>query len=329
MKEISLKNRIFIIVNENPIIGQGHVSRMISLSQILIKNFNLIFYSNIENKLVENKIKEEGIKIIKPVIKKNINNLVNKNDIVIIDDYNFKDFESLKNSVRKIIIIDDFGVKYKYCDYIINHSLEQRKKKFPRKYFYGFDYLLIRKKFQQKNRERNPNSFNKKSLIICMGSSDPNNITLKIIKYCIDINLFDTINIITTSKNLINNVKNLNLKFKIKYCYNFNEQEIINLALNSNLAITTSSTIALEMCSINIPLICGYMTENQKILLDNLKYRKCAISINDLNKVNQKIIFNSIKRSINQGDLLIKNQLQYFGNSSSDNLLNIFNKCRI
>ncbi len=322
-----MKDRIIIIVNQNKIIGQGHVSRMISLSQILINSFNIFFYSIIENKLLERKVKEEGVKIIKPSLKNRIDYLVNKNDIIVIDDYDFKDFKNLKNKVKKIILIDDFGRKYKDCDYIINHSLEKRKKKFPKKYFYGFSYTLIRKKFLLNKENLNYYSSKNRSLIICMGSSDPNNITMKILKYCISSNYFNVINIITTSKFLIKSIKKLNLKANINFCYNLNEDEIINLTLNSNLAITTSSTIALEMCSINIPLICGYMIDNQKLLLENLKYKNCAISIEDLNNVNENILTKSIKETLSKKKILMNNQFKYFGNNSNDKILNIFNSC--
>ena len=62
------------------------------------------------------------------------------------------------------------------------------------------------------------------------------------------------------------------------------------LMTQSKIGICTSSTVALECCAINMPLIVGYLVNNQKNIYDGLINAKMACGIGKLKNSNiQKI----------------------------------------
>ncbi len=322
-----MKKRVLIIVNENSLIGQGHIYRMLSLSETIYPYFNIIFFSNIENNHLLKKISKFSSTLIDYQSLNKISNFAKSDDYLVIDDYNISiDFlQKIRCKVKKIFFIDDFGKKYKNCDVIINHSIEKDKKVNSKKYFYGFDYLLIRKKFKSLICTKEKIS-NKKTILICIGASDPYGYTDKIIRFIINSKLYDTINLISGSNTVINTIKENFRGFKINYYLNLNEKEIIKIVSKSDLAITTASTIALELCTLHIPLVCGVVHQNQKLLHNSLIYTNCILSLGDFKNLKENNFFTILKSTLNKKTInqLLKNQVKYFDGKSSERILKLF-----
>ena len=293
---------VLIRCDSSNIIGTGHVMRMLNYCEyypgykftFVCRNFNM----NISQKILENNHNlilldyniEPELKNYRTWIGKkyedeilDITNIVNKNKYnkIFIDHYGIDYLleKEVKKYCDKVMVITDIFDFNHNCDIFINYScddLDKIKKINLNKnteYKIGAQNIILNKKF---NDSKKKTIFNKdiQNLVINMGGSDPPNFTLKILNiindYIIKNNIF--VNIIIGKSNnhiqsikdfILNNVKNYNVNYKIQFDINYDD--MINLYINSDLAIGTLSVTAYERLILNIPQICLKIVDNQLI----------------------------------------------------------------
>jgi UDP-2,4-diacetamido-2,4,6-trideoxy-beta-L-altropyranose hydrolase len=283
-------------------------------TEILPNNINYIFIDN-------NTIKDEVFQIKK---------IINSRDVLLLDGYefNFTYQKIMKNLVYKLILVDDFKNSKVCCDILINHGIKNIKERNNISYYTGFPYLILRPEFLR--------SVNKplkvidyKNAFICFGGSDPYNITNKILKTLVKNNTFDKILVVIGAANkfqdvLIEKFKNTNIQFYI----NSSSKEIIKLLEYSSIAISTSSTIALEICCTKTPLLCGYINNNQKCIDNLIVTENCGISIGNWKYATSTQI-NSLINQITSATItkkIIQNQSNKIDGKSKERYKLLFKK---
>jgi spore coat polysaccharide biosynthesis predicted glycosyltransferase SpsG len=209
-----------------------------------------------------------------------IRGLVNRCDVLVLDGYDFEfNYQKLIHKhVKKLVFIDDFRNSKISCDILINHGTKDVKKREKISYFVGLQYLILRSEFL--NAAKLKNSYFKNNAFVCFGGSDPFNITHRLLKSIAGGNSFDNIFVLIGAANvnkdfLFEKYKNTNVKF----FENSSSLEIVKLLNLSNIAFSTSSTVALEVCCTKTPLICGYINSNQKAIDKSIIKEGCGISI--------------------------------------------------
>lgn len=329
-----MKNKIYFRANGSSSIGLGHVLRCISLISMIKDKFDCILILNkdippqilptqIKYFFIQNDIPEDEIFQIKKI--------VNSKDILLLDGYEF-DYsyqKKIKHLVRKLVVVDDFKNRKLCCDVLINHGIKSIKNSNNISYFTGLSYLILRpdflKSIQYPNKIRSTNN----NIFVCFGGSDPFNITDKVLKTILKNNTFDEIFVVIGAANKFNNFliekySNSNIRFYI----NATSKQIIKLLGNSRIAISTSSTIALEICCTQTPLLCGYINNNQKCIDNLIVSEKCGISIGNWKYTTSKQINTLIKQIITTSvtKKIIQNQLNKIDGMSKDRYLFLFKK---
>ena len=324
--------KLYFRANANSQIGLGHLIRCISLIQIVQKYFDctLIVNFDVPKKSLPNDI--EYIFINKTNQEDEINVLKTYLDIksiLVLDGYNFaKNYQSkIKCFVKKIIVIDDFKNHKHNCDVVINHGVKNLTSNKSIKTFSGFDYLILRKEFLIKAKRKNSNTPNN-NVVICFGGSDPYNITYKVIKALSKVTEIEKINVIIGAANIWKD--KLIQQFasdKVNFFTNIPPKKIINLLDHSIIGISTSSTIALEICSTHTPLLCGWINSNQKCIDNYIVSESCGISIGNWKKASIENIYKYIVKIINPKTLQILsyNQSKKIDGKSDKRYLKIFN----
>ncbi len=336
----SNKPKIYFRVNASQKIGLGHVVRCLSIIQIIDYKFNcIIIINNAENSII-NIIKEvcEYINLnIEDTFKEleMIRKIVKNDEIFVIDGYEFDtNYQiEIKKIVKKLVIIDDLSNKQFFTDVIINHgdisALPSYQVLKQTQIFSGLKYLIVRPDFiKAALTKKIVSSIN--TIFICMGGADPYNITTKAIIASAQCDFIEKIIVVIGSLyenksnlfELISKIKNVS----IELVENASGSQMVNLIEQSQIAISTASTIALEICCVKSALICGTIVENQNAIHSQLIKNGCCITID--NWANAKIdeIKNQIFRlnDLNIVKKIIKAQSKCFDGKSPQRILNIF-----
>jgi UDP-2,4-diacetamido-2,4,6-trideoxy-beta-L-altropyranose hydrolase len=290
-----LKSKLFFRADGNGKIGLGHIVRCLSIIQMVSDYYDCVMVVNNADKSVLNIINnvcrfvdlkaEDSIKEIEK-----IRNIVQNTDIIIIDGYGF-DIRyqiELKKIAKKIVSIDDLSGKEFAVDVIINHgdilALPSYQTLKNTQIYSGFDYLIVRPDFiKAALLKKNVTSIN--TVFVCMGGADPCNITTKVIEACSQCDFIQKIIVVIgTVYNYKSELKSLLAKINnvsIELIENATSAQMVNCISRSQIAISTSSTISLEICCVKSALICGSIVDNQNAIHSQLIKNDCCISVGD------------------------------------------------
>ena len=95
---------------------------------------------------------------------------------------------------------------------------------------------------------------------------------------------------------------------------------------SSDIAITPSSSIALELCCLQIPLITGYFVENHQWLHANLVQSGCAISLDEFktSTIEDLVEALNLARNVDTRSDLIRNQSRFFDGKYPERISSAF-----
>lgn len=289
--------RVLIFTEGGTKIGLGHIFRCSSLYDEvesrsieveLIINGNRDEIANIENKSVDftNWLSEEFL-----------NGYVKENDYCIVDSYLADEslYEIISNKAKNCVFIDDNARLNYPKGIIVNPSLYPLNlynlNKDNNNYLVGSNYIILRKPFINAKRE----IVNKevKQVLITMGGTDIRNLTPVILKQLHNKYINITFNVVSckgfTNLSEFSNTRNINLY------NNIDAEEMKNLMLQSDIAITAAGQTIYELLATQTPFIPIKVIENQKnnaVGLINMKLVNTVLDYKDsqlINKLEQEI----------------------------------------
>ena len=294
------KSKILFRVNASNFIGTGHIRRCITIAKAarklniepffainknksnhkyLLNDEKINFYEIEEQLDLENDSKET-LKIIQ-----NLNA-----DILVIDSYAIESkWERYisTNSNIKLVVIDDLANRKHYCDLLIDQSfLREKGDYFPlmekdAQIFCGSQYAMLREEFSKaraislKKREK----FELKRILINFGGTDPNNVTLSLVKKLSEMpeakyKFSILVGINYKEKKALDNSVNSLPNFKVVT----NPKSVSNLLLNTDLVIGAGGTSAWERCCLGIPSFLLKIADNQTFILEKFSSLSHPIS---------------------------------------------------
>lgn len=333
--------RIVFRADGNSIIGLGHIMRSLALVEMLKYNFECLF---VVNKAQESLISTISIycKVINiQAIDINdeltiLKELLVKKDILVLDGYSFNEYyqQLIKSFVAKLVMIDDMADKFYHADAIINHggSLISNNYKTIEgcKIYTGFPYVIVREQFLKA--AKNIRIISKvDSAFICMGGADPYNITIKIVEACSKVSFIKKVIVVvgsaynhrTSLKDMVSKITSIKM---IDIIENADEKQMVELMAQCEIAISTASTISLEICCIKAGLITGTIVDNQKAIHSQLIDNSCCISINDWNTISVEEIVKAIShfKDVQKLQNIINTQANNFDGKSNERIVEIF-----
>lgn len=328
------KTKIYFRADADAKIGLGHVIRSLALISYLKDDYQCVFVINNPKIYILNTIQKECKNVININKENEFFDIINSSDIIVLDSYVFDEEyqRKIKNQCFKLVCIDDIGDRKFVCDAIINHSEGISEKDYTcmpnTKIYLGLKYALLRKPFllvsvnKQKIQELH-------NYFVCFGGSDNENYTLNTVKQLTNIYGIKKINIVIGSEYL----KDDELKIfcdsinscEINVYKNVNAEDMVNIMLDSHIAIVPSSSISYEVLSVKRPMITGYTVDNQKLIYNSLVKKNVAIGIGKFPIKNLSKKIELIKKT---KEILLKNQALIFDGKSNKRVLKIFNELR-
>ncbi|MFH2143397.1 MAG: UDP-2,4-diacetamido-2,4,6-trideoxy-beta-L-altropyranose hydrolase [Bacteroidota bacterium] len=319
-----MEHKIIFRVDGNHQIGLGHLVRCIALAHMLKNDFPITFYCNDIPDNVEHEILKIGFSIIKIKEEVDFLNSIASGQIVILDGYHFNSAfqKQIKEKNAKLVCIDDIQDKEFFADLIINHApgvkSEDYKAKSYTQFAIGPDYALLRPAFlEQAKKEREIEKI--ETVLICFGGSDYKNLTESALKIVQGFSLFKKIIIVTGSTYI--NIDSLRFLIdnnqKIFYYHSVDENSMLSLMIECDLAIVPASGILMEAIAAGCNVISGIYAENQKYVYSNYKISDSFIDAHDFNEIDLII---AIKKAFNEDN----RKMKIIDGNSAKRLLKIF-----
>jgi UDP-2,4-diacetamido-2,4,6-trideoxy-beta-L-altropyranose hydrolase len=307
--------------------GTGHIMRCLAFAQYLQKyQINLIFICvELPNKL-QTRLINEKIKFILINAELDSNqdakitiNLAQKYQVnwVIVDGYQFNGEyqKKLKEAGFKILFFDDYGhCNYYYADLVLNQNFGANQELYKNRENYtklllGSDYTLLRKEFlswQKWEREIKPYA---NKILITMGGSDPDNVTLKVIQSLALIfdppqpplvrGELEIITIIGGSNPHFEYLKTYCDALPINIILKQNVEDMPELMAWADIAICAGGSTNWELAFMGLPSIVITIADNQKEIAQNLAQMGLIISLGWWKNVTietiKKVILNLIQ----------------------------------
>jgi UDP-2,4-diacetamido-2,4,6-trideoxy-beta-L-altropyranose hydrolase len=333
-----LKTKVYIRTDGNSQIGLGHVIRCTALADMLREDFSCIFLIQKPNDFLISEIRNAGADIIEIPVTNNYTEeagriaekFIQNKDIVILDGYKFETGyqKIIKNKGCKLVCIDDIHAYHFVADVVINHIIGKSKENYScepyTKLYLGTDYALLRKEFL--NEASNNRDFKEiETILINMGGADESNATQKVLENCFDELPDKKYNVIVGAYYLHSNSLN---KYaaghsKINVFQNVKPEELSILIKESQLCICPSSSISYEIFCIGNLVICGYISESQKDIVELLE--KYTLVVNAGSFIEENIIYKPfIKKLFEKKNVYIENQNKLFNGKQEISLINIF-----
>lgn len=335
-----MTRRIVFRADADNKIGIGHLTRCISLSEILAKNFACVFVIRNNNDLVGKLLQKytviylESSTLEQEIIE--LKRIVFPKDIFVTDGYQFNENYQIeiKKLVCKLVMIDDQADQYYYADLIINHGSVLSEKKYRKekntKVLAGFQYLLLRKEFLHSSKKLRTIT-KVDSVFICMGGADPYNITIKILKACMGVSFIEHIDIVvggaySNKSELFPLIENAKQFVDIKFYENISAKKIAQLIAANEISICPSSTISLEVASIQSGLLTGIVADNQDFVHLELLTQGCCISVGNFLSINENELVDKLEsmHSAKKVNNIMANQYRMIDGGSANRLLTEF-----
>lgn len=252
--------------------GLGHLVRSGALAEMLTPGFTPEFVCREIAPEVAAKFELLGFIVHKIDREIEFLSMIESTDLVVLDGYKF-DLgyqHQVRSKCAALICIDDLLKADCHADLIINQSPGAREAAYNAlpgaEFAIGLDYVLLRPAFlKMAQQHKKSDSGDPRSVFICFGGSDAQNLTQSTWKKAIESGQFDRIVLVTGAS--YEHVEELSLEVALhpetELYRNISADEMLQLMLDCGVKVVPSSGILFEALTTGGTVLCGYYTENQ------------------------------------------------------------------
>ncbi len=292
-------NVLLVRVDSGINLGSGHVMRCLALAQAWQDGVgDVVFVLATESPNAEAKLTAEGFEALhinaKPGSAEDARlttKLAHKYGAswVVVDGYHFGgDYQKIiKEAGLNLLFIDDYGhADYYPADIVLNQNIHAdedlyRNRASYTKLLLGTRYVLLRREFLRWQGYRREIPEIARKMLVTMGGSDPQNVTLKVLQALknIDIDGFEAVCVVGGSNPhydaLKDFVETANLPVRIER----DVKDMSQLMAWADVAITAGGTTCWELAFMGVPFVIVVLAENQQPVADSLDNIGCALNL--------------------------------------------------
>lgn len=320
------KTSVYFRADGDSEIGLGHVIRSLAIADMINDEFDCHFII----RSPESHLRKQILNICESIIPIHTldyeeeaillnDEYLSANDIIVLDGYSFDTYyqKQLKSVGIKIICIDDIHSYHFYSDVIINHAGGISKKLYSAetytKFYFGLKYAMLRKEFTTSKNSYVVNTLSTNQVFICLGGADPNNDTLKVINKCIEFIPQKNFTIILGGSykhkdELDKYITTVDSKITVKQ--NLTAKEMAECMRESEVAITSPSTISYEYLSIGGQLYLHQTADNQQDIYNYFVSEGLAFPFSKFPFVDNKLIEKALTKQAEIFDGQVENRIK-------------------
>ena len=306
-------------------IGTGHVMRCLALAQFCQGiDIRIVFVMAMDAGPLFERLKQEGIEL------RRIDTVPGSDDDakqtagiahsenagwLVLDGYHFtaKYQKAIKGADLKLLVIDDNCEQdYYYADYILNQNIHAEESLYPpekresyTKLLLGTKYCLLRREFLKYKDFKREIPEKTKNILVTMGGSDPDNDTCKVLEALKQIKDPElNIKVVVGGGNPHYEEVKRGVDLLIdKTEIIINAQNMPELMMWADLAISAAGSTVWEMCFLKLPFIALVIAENQRGIGEYIK-----------KNISDRIVFDSISMDFKERVCKFINDLSEFKN---------------
>lgn len=219
-------------------------------------------------------------------------------DLLIVDHYALdKNWEQeIRLYVRKILVIDDLANREHVCDLLLDQSYCRKKKSYrglvPQActMMVGLEYALIRSEFLRWRSVslKRRRSFKLRTLVICMGGSDPKSFSKEVLlelsncELPVDLKVKVVLGFQTKNFESIKQIVNT-LPFNVELIKG--SDNIASIFTYADIAIGSAGITTWERCCLGLPSITISMADNQQFIIDEIDKRGISKKIDNIGEL--------------------------------------------
>lgn len=282
--------RLLIRADADSKIGTGHVMRCLVLAQTWKEQGGeVLFLTNCQIPSLVERIKEIAhYQFVFPK-KSDIGQILAtlkqwQAAFCILDGYHFDSHYQyqLYQSEVKVLLLDDMAhCSHYYADIILNQNINADKYVYEgsaeQKILLGLEYALIRTEFKRFNKYKNNVVEKARKLLITLGGSDPDNITLNILQGLIFLDQGWEVKIVVGAankhllslENCVQSYPQFEVLTDVK-----NMAEVMNWA---DMAISASGSTVWELLALGVPSLLVVLAENQRHIAEELAQQNSVV----------------------------------------------------
>jgi UDP-2,4-diacetamido-2,4,6-trideoxy-beta-L-altropyranose hydrolase len=290
-----MNKNLIIRADANTCIGTGHVMRCIALAQAWQgQGGDATFLSHCDSKALHQRIIDEGFDFI-PIEKPHphSNDLHStlellsaighqpstKSPWLALDGYHFTpDYQkAIRENGYKLLVIDDMAhLDHYHADILLNQNIHASRLHYSCDMdtvkLLGCEYVLLRREFLKYKDWKREIPDKAKKILVTMGGSDPDNVTLKVIRALNSLNFTDfDVRIVVGPANP--NIKSLENELHLSpFIFHLlhgvgNMPELMAWA---DMAVSAGGSTCWEMCFMGLPTILIVTADNQEGIVARL-----------------------------------------------------------
>lgn len=323
--------RIVFRLDATKKIGIGHMMRCMALAEELIRRkekcyfFSMITSNELINQLKKRKIIVEKINEIN-TFKEEMKNLLifckkKKIDWVVTDHYkiNSEYTKAIKNGEFKLLSIDDIAQTFYYSDIVVNQNINANNLEIEgtehTKFLLGTKYAMIRDELLKREMKKYNDPVRK--ILITLGGTDKDNLTLKIIKNIEEINGEAELIVISGPYNPhYNELKKFADNASKKIDIISSPQSMLDIYLESDIAISAGGTSCYELAYFGIPNIIIAIADNQLNIAKEFDKKNVSIYLGRKEDFSSNKIKENVLKLVN--DNLLRKKMAENGRSLVD-----------
>jgi UDP-2,4-diacetamido-2,4,6-trideoxy-beta-L-altropyranose hydrolase len=300
-------------------IGTGHIMRCLALAQAWLEEVGQVtFLMALKAPSLEVRLQTEGIDIIHlsvhPASTLDAEQTVLKarslgTTWIVVDGYHFDTSyqRTIKSAGFKLLVIDDYGhANHYYADLVLNQNAYAHGGLYTHRESYtqlllGTRYALLRREFWSwQNWQRYIPAIARK-ILVTLGGSDPNNVTLKVIKALQKITILDLeVVVVVGGSNphylqLVEAVQVSEVSIKIVR----NTTNMPELIAWADVAVAAGGSTCWELAFMGLPCILIILAENQRAIVEQLEKLDIAINLGWHAKISSDAIADKVIDLIN------------------------------
>ncbi|MEH2219447.1 MAG: UDP-2,4-diacetamido-2,4,6-trideoxy-beta-L-altropyranose hydrolase [Nostoc sp.] len=308
--------KLFIRADASTQIGTGHVMRCLALAQAWKDvGGRAIFVMATKTPALETQLKSEGMEVIHLSLNpgsmedaKETAGLAHQFGVnwVVVDGYHFgaRYQEIIKNVGLKLLFIDDYGhAEYYYADVVLNQDIYAHENLYWQREPYtqlllGINYALLRREFYQYKREQKTHPLTAKKLLVTLGGSDINNVTLKVIHALklLELSNLEVLVVVGGSNPHYEKLKLASQDLQFPIYFHKNVQNMPDLMASSDIAISASGSTIWELAFMGLPSLILILADNQASNAKKLGEMRLIYNLGEGKDITHIKIVNALKK---------------------------------
>jgi UDP-2,4-diacetamido-2,4,6-trideoxy-beta-L-altropyranose hydrolase len=298
------KETLLIRADASVSIGTGHIMRMIALGQAWRAQGGEVHFLCAEvTPALKQRLASEGFHLLRIHAtlgsQQDLSETMHlvsetlqadrQNTRVVLDGYHFgSDFQlGIKAAGFKLLVVDDYGhAGFYHADWVLNQNISAREELYAKrspdtKLLLGPKFVMLRKEFlAYKGRQREIAPVAKK-ILVTLGGSDPDNVTLKVIQVLIDLDPHVKVVIggsnphLRKIENFIQSQNNSTALIEVIV----NATNMLELMAWADIAVAAAGSTSWELAFMGLPNLVFVLADNQVEIAEGLSARQVATSI--------------------------------------------------